>query len=122
PKKMLKSHFIFAIRMLNRRRLFSTVNLLGLTVGIASCLVIYLYVRSDFTHDRFHKNASRIYRVNQTNIWNQEDPRQLARTGPGVREALVAELPEIELLTSIHTAGDYLISTAGNSENVVSID
>lgn len=121
-RSMLKNHIVSAIRMLNRRKLFSTVNLLGLTVGIASCLVIYLYVRPDFTHDRFHKNDFRIYRVNQTNIWNQEDPRQLARTGPGVREALLAELPEIELLTSIHTAGDYLISTAGIAENTISID
>src|SRR6185436_6966662 len=98
---MLKNYFVIFVRNLRRQKLFSIINLLGLTAGIASTLVIYLYVRSDFSHDRFHKYADRIYRVNQTNIWGEND-QQLARTGPGVAQALRVELPEVEMVTSIH--------------------
>src|SRR5579872_4882548 len=83
---MLKNNLLIFIRNLRRQKLFSIINLLGLTAGITSTLVIYLYIRNDFTHDRFHKRASQIYRVNQTNIWGEND-QQLARTGPGVAQA-----------------------------------
>lgn len=118
---MLKNYFVIFVRNLRRQKLFSIINLLGLTAGIASTLVIYLYVRSDFSHDRFHKYADRIYRVNQTNIWGEND-QQLARTGPGVAQALIAELPEVEMVTSIHTAGDFIVSYIDASKQVVAHD
>ncbi len=119
---MLKSYFILFFRNLRRQKLFSSINLIGLTMGIVSTLVIYLYVRDDFSHDRFHKNANRIYRVNQTNIWNENDPRQLARTGPGVVDALKSELPEVENITSIHTVGNFLVSYENPSQKVIAYD
>jgi putative ABC transport system permease protein len=118
---MLRNYLIIFVRNLKRQKLFSTINLIGLTAGIASTLVIYLYVRNDFSHDRFHQYADRIYRVNQTNIWGEND-RQLARTGPGVAQALGAELPEVEMVTSIHTAGDFLVSYINASKQVVAYD
>ncbi|WP_422081568.1 ABC transporter permease [Ulvibacterium sp.] len=119
---MLKNYFVLFYRNLRRQKLFSGVNLIGLTMGIVSTLVIYLYVRDNLNHDRFHTNADRIYRVNQTNIWNENDPRQLARTGPGVVDALKAELPEIEKITSIHTAGNFLVSYENPSQKVIAYD
>jgi putative ABC transport system permease protein len=118
---MLKNYFVLFFRNLRRQKLFSVVNLLGLTSGIACTLVIYLYVRNDFSHDRFHKNADRIYRVNQTNIQGDND-LQLSRTGPGVAQALTAELPEVEMVTSIHTAGNFLVSYVSPSSDVTAYD
>ena len=65
---MFKNHIVFFFRNLQRQKLFSFINLLGLTVSIVSTLVIYLYVRHEFSFDRFHKDADRIYRINQTFI------------------------------------------------------
>jgi putative ABC transport system permease protein len=118
---MLKNYFVLFVRNLARQKLFSIINLLGLTAGIACTLVIYLYVRNDFSHDRFHKNADRIYRVNQTNIQGDNE-QQLARTGPGVALALSAELPEVEMVTSIHTAGNFLVSYVSPSSDVTAYD
>jgi putative ABC transport system permease protein len=58
----------------------------------------------EFSFDRFHKDADRLYRVNQTFIRGEgnNDP-QFASTGPGIAYAVDAELSEVELLTSIHT-------------------
>jgi putative ABC transport system permease protein len=102
---------IFSIfRNLRRQKLFSTINLLGLTVSMVSTTLIYLYVRHEFSYDQFHQHAERIYRVNQTFIWGENDNHQFASTGPGVAFALKEELPEVELLTSIHTPGNYLVA------------
>ncbi len=107
---MLKNYFLLFIRNLKRQKLFSIINLLGLTVSIASTLLIYLYVRHEFSYDRFHPNVDRIYRVNQTFIWGERDNHQFASTGPGVATALREELAEAELITSIHTPGNFIIS------------
>jgi putative ABC transport system permease protein len=116
---MIKNYLILFVRNLQRQRLFSSINLLGLTVSIASTLLIYLYVRHEFSFDRFHKDAERIYRVNQTFIWGENDKNQFSSTGPGVAYALNEELPEAELITSIHTPGDYIIAYTGPSNKVV---
>src|SRR5204863_7491512 len=103
---MLKNYILLFVRNLKRQRLFSIINLLGLTVSITSTLLIYLYVRHEFSYDRFHNHAERIYRINQTFIWGENSNNQFARTGPGVAYAVKEEIPEVELMTSIHTPGD----------------
>jgi len=120
---MLKNHFIYFFRNLLRQKLFSFINLLGLTVSIISTVVIYLYVSHEFSFDRFHKDADRIYRVNQTFIWGEgNNNSQFSSTGPGVAYALNEELAEIELLTSIHTPGNFIISYTSPSQEVISFE
>ncbi|HRP54864.1 ABC transporter permease [Agriterribacter sp.] len=60
---MLKSYFKTAWRNLRRNRLFSFINILGLAIGIATCFIIMLYVQSELSYDRFHKNAGDIARI-----------------------------------------------------------
>jgi putative ABC transport system permease protein len=115
---MIKNYLLLFARNLRRQKLFSLVNLLGLTVSITSTTLIYLYVRSEFSYDSFHKDVDRIYRVNQTFIWGEDDHHQFSSTGPGVAVALKEELPEMELITSIHTPGNYVI-TYTNAANEV---
>lgn len=118
---MIKNYLVLFIRNLQRQRLFSIINLLGLTVSIVSTLVIYLYVRHEFSYDRFHQDAERIYRVNQTFIWGEGD-QQFASTGPGVATALKEELPELELLSSIHTPGNFIVSYANPSNEIITFE
>lgn len=117
---MLKNALLLFIRNLRRQRLFSTINLLGLTVSISSALIIYLYVSHELSYDRFHPHADRVYRVNQTFIWGEDEDRQFSSTGPGVATALREELAEAELITSIHTPGNFLITYTKPSGEVIS--
>jgi putative ABC transport system permease protein len=48
---------------LKKTRLYSFVNIIGLTIGISSCILISLYIESELSYDRFHKNADRIVRI-----------------------------------------------------------
>lgn len=119
---MLKYTVLLFLRNIRRQKLFSGINLLGLTVSIASTLLIYLYVRHEFSHDRFHENVDRIYRVNQTFIWGENNSNQFASTGPGVAYALHQELPEAELITSIHTPGSSIISYTAPDNSIISFE
>lgn len=110
------------VRNLRRQKLFSAINLLGLTVSISSALLIYLYVRQELSYDRFHTHADRIYRVNQTFIWGERDDHQFGSTGPGVATALREELPEAELITSIHTPGNSFISYTNPSGEIITFE
>ncbi|HQQ97139.1 MAG TPA: ABC transporter permease [Cyclobacteriaceae bacterium] len=116
---MVANYLRLFFRNLRRQKLFSTINLLGLTVSMVSTTLIYLYVRHEFSYDQFHQHAERIYRVNQTFIWGENDNHQFASTGPGVAFALKEELPEVELLTSIHTPGNFLVSYQGTGTEVI---
>ncbi len=64
---MLSNYFKVALRYLMRNRGYTVINIFGLAIGITCCVLIMLFVRSEWSYDRFHSKADRIYRV-----WLQE--------------------------------------------------
>jgi putative ABC transport system permease protein len=60
---MFKNYFKTAWRNITRNKLFSAINILGLSLGIALCLTIMLYVQDELSYDKFNKNADNIVRV-----------------------------------------------------------
>lgn len=101
--------------------MFSAINLLGLTAGITSVLLIYLYVQHEYSYDRFHEKADRMYRINQTFIWGEDDENQFASLGPGVAYAIASDVPEAEAVTRIHPPGSFLV-TYQNGDDIKSYD
>ncbi|MEP2512323.1 MAG: ABC transporter permease, partial [Reichenbachiella sp.] len=61
---MFTNHLKVAGRNLMKRKEFSMLNLLGLSIGMAACLLILQYVKYEMNYDKFYKDASRIYRLN----------------------------------------------------------
>jgi len=59
----MKKQLLFSLRRLSRHKLTTGINILGLTLGVLSCLVIYLYVSFEFSYDKFHADGDRIYRL-----------------------------------------------------------
>src|SRR6201996_8437290 len=60
---MIKNYFKVAFRNFWHHRVFTLINVIGLSIGISAALVIYLLVHYDFTFDKFHRDSDRIYRV-----------------------------------------------------------
>lgn len=60
---MIKNYFITALRNLTRYKVYSLINILGLSFAIASVLLIFIYVKHETTYDTFHNSSDRIYRV-----------------------------------------------------------
>src|SRR5579859_6341672 len=64
PVTIFQSNLRTGFRHLSKRKLYSTINIFGLAISIAACLVLWTYVRFELTYDGFHPNAGRVYRVN----------------------------------------------------------
>jgi len=60
---MIKNYFITALRNLQRNKIYSFTNIIGLSLGLACAMLIVLYVKDEVSYDRFHKNVNRVYRV-----------------------------------------------------------
>lgn len=95
---MLKSYFRIAVRNLAKHRLYTIVNIMGLTIGITACLLIGFYVWNETNYDKFHKNASRIVRV--TMEYNSSGTlNKTAVTGTKVGPDFQRHFPEIDAFT-----------------------
>ncbi len=99
---MLTSFKLF-FRSLKRNKLFSSINILGLTVGFFASILIYMYVENEMSYDTFHENGDQIYRVNQTFIWGEDNPNLFSSTGPGVGYAILQDIPEAKEVVRVHT-------------------
>ncbi|MEP2025711.1 MAG: ABC transporter permease [Reichenbachiella sp.] len=62
---MLKNYFLVAFRSLLRDKFYSSINVLGLALGITCCLLIMIYISDELSYDRMHTKADRIYRINE---------------------------------------------------------
>ena len=60
---MIKNYFKIAWRNLKKNKIFSLINILGLTIGITGCMMIFLFIMNEFSFDSFHKDEKNIYRV-----------------------------------------------------------
>src|SRR5437763_11984696 len=60
---MFKNYFKIALRNLSRNKVYSFINIAGLSIGLACAMLIILYVKDEVSYDRFLKNVSNIYRV-----------------------------------------------------------
>ncbi|MBN2459972.1 MAG: ABC transporter permease, partial [Candidatus Cloacimonetes bacterium] len=91
---MLKNYLKISWRSLKHARLYSLLNIGGLAIGIAACLLITLWIQDELTHDRFHENDGRIYQIPTRHFYGNE---QSWGTGapPAVAPALKKEYPEV---------------------------
>lgn len=95
---MWRNYFKIALRNLTKDKLFSTINLFGLSIGLAACLTIFVYVRQEANYDRFHSKADRIYRVSRSFIDTEglSETMELGAVAPPFGPLLKAEMPGIE--------------------------
>jgi putative ABC transport system permease protein len=63
---MFKNYFIIAWRNLRRNNVYSAINIVGLSLGLACCMLILLYNKDEVSYDRFHQNVENIYRITST--------------------------------------------------------
>ena len=99
---MFQNYLKTAFRNLWKHRAFSFINIMGLTVGMTACFLIFLYVRFELSYDAFNTKADRIYRV----VTDIKTPTEVIKTaGPAwaVPPNLKDEFPEIEAFVRIST-------------------
>ena len=100
-RRMLRSNLIIAFRSLRKNRLFSVINVLGLSVGLTACILITLYVRFELSYDDFHADTKDIYRVATTVSMENEIISRESNTYAGIIQALKKDIPEVRSLTVV---------------------
>jgi putative ABC transport system permease protein len=101
---MLFNYIKIALRNLLKYKSFSIINIMGLAVGVAGCILIMLFVLSELSYDRYHKKADRIYRVGLDAIVGSNEVAG-AVTPPVMAETLVRDFPEVIAATRIYQIG-----------------
>ncbi|MCE2936809.1 MAG: ABC transporter permease [Cyclobacteriaceae bacterium] len=98
---MLKNYFKVALRNIRKQSFYSSINIFGLAIGVASCLFILLYITDELSYDRFHQDPENIYRIGlHGRIAGQEI--NTASSCPPLAAALVAEIPGVESATRLN--------------------
>jgi putative ABC transport system permease protein len=103
-KLMFRNYFTIAFRNLRKHSFYTFINVAGLAIGIASCLIITLYILNEVSYDRHFANAERIYRVNAEIKFNGNH-HQLAVMPPAAVEAFKHDFPEVEAAAHFRERG-----------------
>src|SRR5438067_892909 len=93
---MLKNYVKIAWRNIKRHKAYSGINILGLAIGIAACLLILQYVSFELSYENFQTNKDRIYRVEQDRYDNGKLSTQWAAGAYAVGNSFKDAIPEIE--------------------------
>jgi len=119
---MFQNYFRVAIRTLLRYKGYTAINILGLAVGITCCILIMLFVRSEFSYDRFNQKAGRIYRVWQRERAEGQDFINTVTPLPA-GPAIAATFPSVEATCRVYQF-NTLVKIGNNSfnENITMVD
>jgi putative ABC transport system permease protein len=92
---MIKNYIKTAFRSLTKNKGFTAINILGLALGLATCLLIVFYVFDELSYDRYNINADRIFRINE-DIRFSGNSSLLAQTPAPLAAAMKTDFPEVE--------------------------
>ncbi len=111
---MFRNYLKIAWRNLIRNKVFSAINIVGLALGLATCLLISLFILDEFSYDRFNEKADRIVRVVFRGSIQGEKMNE-AHVMPPTAQALKADYPEVQEAARIRMAGFPIITVANKS-------
>jgi putative ABC transport system permease protein len=104
---MIKNYFKIALRNLLRNKAFSFINIVGLATGLATCLLIMLYILDENNYDKHHKDGDRIYRIASFSaVKSNAKGETWAALAAPMAAAIESELPEVEQATRLMTFPD----------------
>jgi putative ABC transport system permease protein len=110
---MFKNYLKITWRNIRKQKFYATLNILGLTIGMTCCFLIFMYVRFELSYDTFHKRGDQIYRL-VTDIKTPTELLQGSITSAAMAPALKADFPEV--LSAVRVQGTTMLTQiAGNS-------
>src|ERR1044072_2910623 len=107
---MFKNYFKTAWRNLMKNKVFSFINIAGLSIGMAACLLILQYVSFQLSFDQFNKNAADLYCVGNDRYQNGKLIQHGTITYSGISKAMRDDFPEVVNYTRIEPQGSTTIT------------
>ncbi len=109
---MLKNYLVIAFRNLRKHKGFSVINIAGLAIGMACCLLILLFVVDELSYDLYHSKGERIYRI-QSHSTIGGTTRRFARSPASLAPAVAESIPEVENFVRVFQFGDTRYAREG---------
>jgi putative ABC transport system permease protein len=106
-KKNTMRVIIQFFRFLRKDLFHGLINIIGLTFGLTCSIIIFIYLFNEFTYDRFHDKADRIWRISQNYVTSGK-PKKFAISSPALGPALLREYPQVEAFVRIKQTGRIL--------------
>lgn len=108
---MVKNYLRVAFRSILKHKGYSFINISGLAMGMAICILILLWVQDELSFDRFHKNSNEIYRVVEDQIASNGEIFRVAPTPWPLGAAFTKDYPEVINFTRFHRIDPKLIKS-----------
>tara|TARA_R110002096_G_scaffold426421_1_gene636225 strand:- start:124681 stop:127134 length:2454 start_codon:yes stop_codon:yes gene_type:complete len=106
---LFKNYIISAWRNIYNHKLFSAINILGLSIGLAAVMLIALFVRDELSYDKFWANSDNIYRMHQTFLPSGRPPMEFSSSAGPINNVLKKDFPQIEHVARASTQQPTLI-------------
>src|SRR5881392_2107884 len=101
---MFKNYFKIAWRNLLRNKIFSVIKILGLSLGLSVCMLIFLYTKDEVSYDQFHENKAQLYRITQLWQIGNTPAQTLGITNAVVGETFAKEIPGVQQFVRVNGA------------------
>lgn len=120
---MIKNYFKTAFRSFGKHKLFTLINVIGLSIGTSAAIVIYLIAHFDLSFDKFHKDGDRIYRV-VTNFSFQGEPGYNSGVPTPAGSAVIKEVPGVVMAAPFFTMYDtkVIVNSEVNAPKTIKND
>ena len=106
---MFKNYFKIALRNIRRHKTYSFINIIGLAIGMACCILILLYVQDELSYDSYHANADHIYRLVAQGKSSGGEERRNAAIGAPIAKIFSNALPEIRKAARLYSEDRVLV-------------
>src|SRR5437868_1744481 len=110
---MFKNYLKVAFRNLSKNKGYAAINIVGLAVGLATCLMILLYVVDELSYDKYNEKADRIYRINADIKFGGGNLHLTVSCDP-MGAALKRDYPQVEQYTRIYASNGNKLIKKGN--------
>jgi len=111
---MLRNYIKTALRNLLKRKGYSLINIVGLAIGMASCLLILMFVSDELSYDAYNEKANRIYRVAGSFLYGGRS-FDIAVAPPPMAQVIIDEFPEVENAVRFRQRGRYVFRYGENT-------
>lgn len=107
---MLLNHIKIAWRILRKEKLYTGINIFGLTLGISGFLMISIFIQDELNYDRFFPESENVFRI--SSHWGDFATASYATAPPPLGPRIRSDIPEVEAITRLLKWNDFTIQTA----------
>jgi len=118
---MFKNYLAISLRNIRQNTLYAFINIFSLAIGLAACLVIYLFITDESSFDAFHAKNESIYRLDEVQNFPGTNEQKVALSMPGMGPAFLKDFPEVANFTRFVNRGNQLVIKGENRLIIPSI-